>query len=68
MTRAERKKLRQQMEALAKKHGKTLDEDLIKAVFWFVEECERHGECVELLGATSGEGFFEFDLQRHKIR
>lgn len=68
MTKAERKKLRRRMEALAKQHEKTLDENLIKAVFWFVEECERHGEYVELLGATSGEGFFEFDLQRHKIQ
>lgn len=68
MTKAERKKLRLRMEALARQHGKILDEDLIKAVFWFVEECKRHGEYVELIGATSGKDFFEFDLYRHKIQ
>ncbi len=68
MKKAEEKKLRRRMEALAKQHGAILCEELIAMVFYQMEECQRQGEYLELIGATSGEGFFEFDLKVHKVQ
>ena len=68
MTRPEKRKIKRRMEALAKKHGAILSEELIAVVFWQMEECERQGEYLELIGATSGEDFFEFDLKKHKVQ
>lgn len=72
MNRAGKKKLRRQLDALAKQHGQDLNSqlylELVNTVLQVIEEREQQGEYLELIGATSGDGFFEFDLKKHKIQ
>ena len=67
MTKTEKKKIRKKMEAMAKQHDEILSEELVNSIFWFMEEGERCGNRVEIIGAISGDGFFEFVLQTHKV-
>lgn len=68
MNTADKLKLRQELDALATKHGQDLTRStylvLVLTTIQFIAEMERHGIVYEVIGATSGDDFFEFDLKR----
>ncbi len=68
MNTVDKLKLRQELDALAKEHGQDLNRStylvLVLTTIQFIAEMKRHGIVYEVTGATSGEGFFEFDLKR----
>lgn len=68
MDTAEKLKLREELDALARKHGQDVTRStyqiLVLTTIQFIAEMKRHGIVYEVTGATSGDGFFEFDLKR----
>lgn len=68
MDTVDKLKLRQELDALAKKHGQDLTKStylvLVLTTIQFIAEMKRHGSVYEVMGATSGDGFFEFDLKK----
>lgn len=67
MTKKNKRKLKQQLDTLAKKHGQNLNSasylELIETAIQFIENHEQQGRTVKVLGATNGPDFFEFDLK-----
>lgn len=68
MNKEEKKKLKQRMDALAKQHGKILNQELILQVFNLAESLNYQGKYLELTGARSGEDFFEFAFKVHTFQ
>lgn len=68
MDKKNKKKLKAKLDALAKEHKQDLTDPLYQAlvvqVIAVIELHELMGISCEILGAESGDGFFEFDIKK----